>query len=631
MFTAIKVYKGQSIVIEEFFNQLLDYGYRRVGRVAEEGDFARRGEIIEVFPLTFIEPVRLELCNNILERIRSFELLTGKGFEEHNVLIMLPITGTRPRKIRTQPVTISEEIPIETFVDIEPGDYVVHINHGIGLYRGIKKIKKDKKFQDHFVIEYDQDAKLYVPSSDLHLIQKYVTFEKRPPKLYKLGGVRWQKAKAKAKKGIGDFAKILLKIEAKRRSQGGYSFSNDSDWQKELEEAFPYEETTDQLRSTEEVKKDMQSPKSMDRLLCGDVGYGKTEVSLRAVFKAVMDNKQAAVLVPTTILAEQHFTVFSQRLKSYPVNIAMLSRFRTDKEQDIIIKELKEGKVDVIIGTHRLLSQDVKFKDLGLVVIDEEQRFGVKEKEKLKELRELVDVLTLTATPIPRTLYMALMGAKDISVINTAPQNRLPIETYVLEYDDDTVKNAIRNELKRNGQVFFVHNRVKGIEKIAERLRGLLKGARIEVAHGQMREKDLEDIMLRFINGEIDCLISTTIIQSGIDIPNANTIIINRADRFGLADLYQLRGRVGRYTNKAFAYFLVPKKSVLTSNVQKRLYTIKKLKELGAGFKIAMEDLQIRGAGNLLGKEQHGYISVIGFDLYCRLLKAAVKAEKACM
>ncbi|PIU41529.1 MAG: transcription-repair coupling factor [Candidatus Omnitrophica bacterium CG07_land_8_20_14_0_80_42_15] len=624
MFESIKIYKNQSLILEELFGELLDYGYRRVAKVEEEGDFAVKGDVIEIFPLTFIEPARLELYNNVVERIKSYELLTGKSFDEHNVLLILPIKGIRPRKIKKKPLEILGEVPIETFVDIEPGDYVVHVDHGIGIYRGIKKLKREKRFEDHFVIEYDNDEKLYVPSEDLHLIQKYVVFEKRHPRLYKLGGKKWQSTKEKVKKGIGNFAVDLLEVEAKRKFRHGFTFSKDSDWQKELEEAFPYDDTLDQLKSTQDVKRDMESPKPMDRLLCGDVGYGKTEIALRAAFKAAMDNRQAAILVPTTILAEQHFTTFSERLKKYPVRVEMLSRFKTEKEQDEVIKGLRNGSVDIIIGTHRLLSRDVEFKNLGLVIIDEEQRFGVEAKEKLKHLRTLVDILTLTATPIPRTLYMSLMGVKDISVINTPPQDRLPIETHVIEYDDDIIKDAVRYELKRKGQVYFVNNRVKGIEKIAEKLKALVKEARIEVAHGQMKEKELERIMLNFIKGEIDCLVCTTIVQSGIDIPNANTIIINRADRFGLADLYQLRGRVGRYKNKAFAYFIVPKKVALTSDAQRRLDTVKKIKELGAGFKIAMEDLQIRGAGNILGKEQHGYITAVGFDFYCRLLKSAV-------
>ena len=628
MFKSLKIYKGQALNGEEFFNHLIEYGYRRVPKVEEEGDFAVRGEVIEIYPVTFIEPVRLELCGESIERIKSYELSTGKGFEEHNVLIVLPIAGISPRRIKRKPLKVSEEMPIEVFVDIEPGDYVVHVDHGIGVYRGIEKLKKDRKFYDHFVIEYDEDSRLYVPSEDLHLMQKYIAFDKKPPRLHRLGGKRWQNTKESAAKGAGDFARVLLQLEAARRARDGFAFSRDAEWQKQVEDSFPYEETHDQLRATDEVKADMESPKSMDRLLCGDVGYGKTEVALRAAFKAVMDNKQVAILVPTTILAEQHFITFSERLKEMPVNIAMLSRFKTEREQRVIVEDTKNNRVDMLIGTHRLLSPDISFKDLGLVIVDEEQRFGVEHKERLKHLRELVDVLTLTATPIPRTLYMALMGAKSISIINTPPQDRLPIETHVIEYDERVVKDAIHYELKRKGQIYFVHNRVKGIEKVAERIRTLARGAKVEIGHGQMKERDLEEVMSRFMKGRIDCLVSTTIIQSGIDIPNANTILINRADRFGLADLYQLRGRVGRYKRKAFAYFIIPKKRVLTSEVQKRLHTIRKIKELGAGFKVAMEDLQIRGAGNILGKEQHGYITAIGFDLYCRLLRSAIETRR---
>jgi transcription-repair coupling factor (superfamily II helicase) len=400
------------------------------------------------------------------------------------------------------------------------------------------------------------------------------------------------------------------------------------DWQKELEGSFPYTETPDQSRSTMEIKQDMESQKPMDRLICGDVGYGKTEVALRAAFKAVMDNKQVAVLVPTTILAEQHYYTFSGRVSKYPIRVEMLSRFKTTKEQEAIIQGIADGSIDIVIGTHRLVSDDIKFKDLGLVIIDEEQRFGVKHKEKLKRLRLLVDVLTLTATPIPRTLYMSLMGAKELSIINTPPRDRLPVETHVSEYSEGIIRDAVNYEINRGGQVFFVHNRVEGIDKIANDIKGLMPKARIEVAHGQMPERMLEQAMTKFIKGQADILISTAIIESGIDIPNANTIIVNRADMFGLADLYQLRGRVGRFKRKAFAYFLIPKNLIMTKDVQKRLLAIKKFTELGSGFKIAMEDLQLRGAGNLLGAEQHGYMEAVGFDLYCRLLKGAISSVK---
>ena len=431
-----------------------------------------------------------------------------------------------------------------------------------------------------------------------------------------------------AQGGINNFALELLEVTAKRESRKGFSFSEDTVWQKELEEDFPFEETPDQSKSTIELKKDMESPRPMDRLICGDVGYGKTEIALRAAFKAVMDNKQVAILVPTTILAEQHYNTFSKRMKRYPVRIEMLSRFKSKLEQDLILKGLSDGKVDIAIGTHRLFSPDVSFKDLGLVVIDEEQRFGVRHKENLKKLKLVIDVLTMTATPIPRTLYMSLMDAKDMSSLETPPQSRLPIKTVVSRYDDLLIKNAIAYELGRKGQVYFVTDRIQGIEKLTERISKLCGEARMEVAHGAMPSRVLEETMLKFINGETDILVSTTIVESGIDIPNANTIIINNADKFGLADLYQLRGRVGRFKRQAFAYLLVSKSAAMSSGAKERLNAINKFTELGGGFKVAMKDLEMRGAGNILGTEQHGYINSIGFDLYCRLLKGAVEAYK---
>ncbi|MBI4336110.1 MAG: transcription-repair coupling factor [Candidatus Omnitrophica bacterium] len=572
-------------------------------------------------------PVRIQLRDDAVEKIRTFDPATGHYAAEHQIAIILPVSRLRPHKIRT-PLIFTEEIPINSFVDISPGDLVVHVEHGIGIYKGLKRLKTKGKFIDHFVIEYQDKELLYAPVSDLNLIQRYIGFEGGPPRLYKLGSRLWQRVKERAAKGVFNLAYELLELHARRESLSGFGFSKDTDWQKELEASFPYTETPDQARSTMEVKKDMESAKPMDRLICGDVGYGKTEVALRAAFKAVMDNKQVAVLVPTTILAEQHFNTFSARVSKYPVNVQMLSRFKTQNEQSEIIKGIKDGGVDIVIGTHRLLSSDIAFRDLGLVIIDEEQRFGVRHKEKLKKLRLLVDVLTLTATPIPRTLYMSLMGAKDMSVINTPPRERLPIETHVSEYDEDLIREAAGRELNRGGQVYFVHNRIEGIEKIAARLKEIIPGARIALAHGQMSERMLEETVSAFMKGRLDVLVSTAIIESGIDIPNANTIIVNRADMFGLADLYQLRGRVGRFKRRASAYFLIPRNLVMTADVQKRLLAIKKFTELGSGFKIAMEDLQLRGAGNLLGAEQHGYVEAVGFDLYCRLLKSAVSQLK---
>lgn len=629
MFESIKIYAKEPVSSQRLLSSLVDFGYSNTVNVSEEGDFSHRGEVIDIYPITYELPIRVQFQGDVVERIRSFDPVTGFYSEEHKIVIVLPLSRLRPHKIKA-PMIFTEEIPINNFVDISPGDMVVHVEHGIGVYRGLKHLKVPAaggakgKYVDHFVIEYQDKELLYVPVSDLNLLQRYIGFEGRPPRIYKLGSKLWQKVKEKAKKGVFSLAYELLELQAKRSALSGFSFSKDTDWQREMEAAFPYTETPDQKRSVFEVKADMEAQQPMDRLICGDVGYGKTEVALRAAFKAVMDNKQVAILVPTTILAEQHFATFSQRLTKYPVNVQMLSRFKTVKEQDQIVKGLSDGSVDVVIGTHRLVSEDIKFKDLGLVIIDEEQRFGVKHKERLKKLRLLVDVLTLTATPIPRTLYMAVMGAKDLSIINTPPQERLPVETHVAEYDASLVKEAIAYELNRKGQVFFVHNRIEGIDKIAGEIKALAQGAVIEVAHGRMPEKSLEAVMMRFMKGKIDILVSTSIIESGIDIPNANTILINRADMFGLADLYQLRGRVGRFKRKAFAYLLIPKGLIMTKDVQKRLAAVKRFTELGSGFKIAMEDLQLRGAGNMLGAEQHGYMESVGFDLYCRLLKGAI-------
>ena len=629
MFDTIKIFLKEEVDIEKLSLDLVEYGYRACKRASEEGDFARLGDTITVYPLTFAYPLRIEFENSSVKRIRSLDPVTYDPAEDHQAAIILPIKGTAKKKLQKRLFDAGEESPIDNFVDIEPGDYVVHVEHGIGIYKGIERVKVDTKYAEHYVIEYAGGDKLYVPYEDLNKIQKYVGFERKAPKLYKLGSKLWKSVKERVKDGVNRVAVELLELQARRSAAEGFKYSPDTEWQKEFEKEFPYKETPDQARSSIEAKRDMESSKPMDRLLCGDVGYGKTEIALRAAFKAVMDNKQVAILVPTTILAEQHYNTFSMRMKKYPVRIEMLSRFKTRAQQDDIVKGIAGGAVDIVIGTHRLVSGDIKFKDLGLVVIDEEQRFGVRHKEYLKGLRLSTDVLTLTATPIPRTLYLALMGGRDISIINTPPSDRLPVETYVTYYDDTLIKNAILKEKKRKGQVYFVHNRIGDIDNIAKRVSGLVPGIKIAVAHGRMHEKLLEETMMNFIKGRIDCLISTTIIESGIDIPNANTLIINRADMFGLADLYQLRGRVGRFTRAAYAYLLIPKQFILTSDSQKRLQAIMKFKELGSGFKLAMEDLELRGAGNLLGVEQSGYIYSVGFDLYCRLLKGAIEGYKA--
>ena len=531
------------------------------------------------------------------------------------------------------------------FADLEAGDLVVHLQHGIGRYVGLKNLPtRTPDPQRHFpdpaagteclVIEYaradyDQEPpKLYVPVTEAHLVSKYVGAGKANPPLNTLGGTRWSKAKEQAEHAVRDVAAELLQIQAVRESQPGHAFPPDVPWQREFEGAFIYEETPDQMRAIVDAKTDMERAKPMDRLVCGDVGFGKTEVAIRAAFKAVMGGKQVAVLVPTTVLAQQHFNHFRERMADYPVRVELLSRYRTHREQARVVKELAAGSVDIVIGTHRLVQEDIAFKDLGLVVIDEEQRFGVLHKEKFKRLRTLVDVLTLSATPIPRTLYLALTGARDMSTIQTPPHDRLPVETIVTDYDERLIRDAIQREMNRGGQVFFLHNRVLTIETMRAKLAMLVPHARILVGHGQMNADDLEEVMTKFVNGEADVLLSTTIIESGLDIPNANTIIIDRADRFGLSDLYQLRGRVGRYKHQAFAYLLLPRHARLLSDVRKRISAMKQYATLGSGFKIAMRDLEIRGAGNLLGSAQSGHITAVGFELYCQLLKQSVGALK---
>jgi transcription-repair coupling factor (superfamily II helicase) len=559
----------------------------------------------------------------------------------------------RPRRLTSPHAQATRSALDIDFADLEEGDYVVHLQHGIGKYLGLRVLptgagrkgtdagvpQTDQagQGQECLVIEYarseleEAPPKLYVPVTEAHLVSKYVGAGKARPPLNTLGGVRWAKTKAQAERAVRDVASELLAIQAARDSQPGHNFAPDNAWQDEFEAAFIYTETPDQLKAIVETKGDMERPKPMDRLICGDVGFGKTEVAIRAAFKAVMDGKQVAVLVPTTVLAQQHFNTFRDRMADYPIRIELLSRFRPRRVQQRVVKDTAAGAVDIVIGTHRLLQADIGFKDLGLVVIDEEQRFGVLHKEKFKMLRKLVDVLTLSATPIPRTLYLALTGARDMSTIQTPPHDRLPVETIVTAYDERVIRDAIQRELNRGGQVFFLHNRVMTIETMASKLRTLLPSARIVVGHGQMHSDDLEEVMTTFVNGEADVLLSTTIIESGLDIPNANTIIIDRADRFGLSDLYQLRGRVGRYKHQAYAYLLLPRHGGLLSDVRKRLSAIKQYSTLGSGFKIAMRDLEIRGAGNLLGSEQSGHITAVGFELYCQLLKqsvAGIKGEK---
>ena len=555
----------------------------------------------------------------------------SKGFEYPDIKFAIisdkEVFGNykRKRKKKNKQRNTSK---IKSFTDLKIGDFIVHETHGIGVYVGVEQLNVQGVRKDYLSVKYSGQDRLYVPVDQMNLIQKYIGSDSIKPKVSKMGGSDWVKAKKKAKKDIEEMAKDLVELYAKRQTVKGYAFEEDQIWQKQFEDSFPYEETDDQLKCIEEIKENMENPKPMDRLLCGDVGYGKTEVALRAAFKAIMSGKQVAILVPTTILAQQHYNTITERFSQFPIKIDMLSRFRTSMQQKKTISNLKTGVIDVIVGTHRILSKDVKFNDLGLLVVDEEQRFGVKHKESLKKLKESIDVLTLTATPIPRTLHMSMTGIRDISVIEEPPEERHPIQTYVVEYNEQLVKDAIVKELNRNGQVYFVYNRVQGIQQVAARIRELVPDARIAVGHGQMSERGLERIMIDFLDGEYDILVSTTIIETGLDIPNVNTIIISDSDKMGLSQLYQLRGRVGRSNRLAFAYLTYEKDKVLSEIAEKRLKAIKEFTEFGSGFKIAMRDLEIRGAGNLLGSSQHGQMSTIGYELYVKYLEEAVNRLK---
>lgn len=517
---------------------------------------------------------------------------------------------------------------INDFAELKIGDYVVHENHGLGIYKGIEKVEIEKVVKDYIKIEYRDGGNLYILATGLDVIQKYASADAKRPKLNKLGTQEWTKTKTKVKEATGEVARDLVELYAIRQQTQGFPYGKDTVWQREFEEMFPYEETEDQLAAIEATKKDMESTKIMDRLICGDVGYGKTEIAIRAAFKAVQEGKQVVYLVPTTILAQQHYNTFVQRMKDFPVRVDLLSRFRTTAEQKKTVADLKKGFVDIIIGTHRVLSKDVEFKDLGLLIIDEEQRFGVTHKEKIKKMKESIDVLTLTATPIPRTLHMSLIGIRDMSVLEEAPNDRLPIQTYVLEYNEEMVREAIVRELSRNGQVYYVYNWVNHIADIAAGIQELVPEANVAFAHGQMQERELERIMYDFINGEIDVLVSTTIIETGLDISNVNTMIIHDSDNMGLSQLYQLRGRVGRSNRTAYAFLMYKRDKMLKEIAEKRLAAIKEFTELGSGFKIAMRDLEIRGAGNLLGQKQHGHMQAVGYDLYCKMLNEAVKSLK---
>ncbi|PYK73038.1 MAG: transcription-repair coupling factor [Verrucomicrobia bacterium] len=592
-----------------------------------EGEIERFREIIPADALADIN-----LLEGTLSRGFCFPAANLVILSANELLGRFPIHGRR----RLRRAERRNRAQID-FSELNEGDLVVHLEHGIGRFLGLAEIPsvaagvspaKTASSSEVLVLEFADEAKLYVPLEQAYLVSRYVGVGKKSPLLSSLADAKWARAKKNASASIFDYAGKMLALQAERQTNPGHAFGVDTKWQAEFEHSFPYRETPDQLTAIIDTKTDMEQPQPMDRLICGDVGFGKTEVAIRAAFKAVMDGKQVAVLAPTTVLAQQHFETFRQRMLDYPIRIEMLSRFRSPAEQKKVLQLLREGGVDIVIGTHRLISDDVSFRDLGLVVIDEEQRFGVLHKEKFKELFKLVDLLTLSATPIPRTLYLSLVGVKDMSTIETPPQNRLPVETVVCGYDERIIRDAINRELERQGQVFFLHNRVQSIEKVRDRIAELCPNARVEFGHGQMDSDELEAVMHRFVMGKIDVLVCTTIIESGLDIPNANTIIIDRADRFGLADLYQLRGRVGRAEHKAYAYLLLPRELMMVGGARKRINAIKQYSSLGAGFRVAMRDLEIRGAGSILGTAQSGHIMAVGFDLYCQLLKQAVAQIK---
>lgn len=595
---------------------LLSPSKTRAKRLAQD---LRDNEVAAVFSE---EPLREAIEGEVLCLCGS----VARGFEypgiRFAVIAESDIFGTQKQKKKKKSAFSGTKI--QDFAELHVGDYVVHEVYGLGQYQGIEKVEVDHIIKDYVKLAYRDNGSVYVPATGLHILQKYASADAKPPKLNKLGTKEWGKTKQKVRLAVETVAKDLVELYAHRQQEKGYAYGADTVWQKEFEEMFPYEETEDQINAIEATKKDMESTKIMDRLICGDVGYGKTEIAIRAAFKAVQEGKQVIYLVPTTILAQQHYNTFVQRMKEYPIRVDLMCRFRTPSEQKKTLQELKKGFVDIVIGTHRVLSKDMEFKDLGLLIIDEEQRFGVGDKEKIKKLKENIDVLTLTATPIPRTLHMSLIGVRDMSLLEEAPHDRQPIQTYVMEYNEEMVREAIVRELTRKGQVYYVYNRVNDIEQVAFAVQQLVPEATVRFAHGQMKEHELERIMLEFVNGEIDVLVSTTIIETGMDISNANTMIIHDADNLGLSQLYQLRGRVGRSKRTSYAFMMYRRGKLLKEVAEKRLQAIKEFTDLGSGFKIAMRDLEIRGAGNLLGKAQHGHMEAVGYDMYCKMLNEAV-------
>jgi len=636
-------FHGSIPALVEQLKNLMAADQRIVMAVPTQGDAERTATMLREYqvPYRFGSRVvqhgsELEEASYMADDLRvpvivRTQIASGVSFPDANLIMFgaNDLSDDADIRARPEPKKSKTAAFLSDFRDLAIGDYVVHVEHGIAQYQGLTEIVQDGLAVEFMILEFAEQAKLYVPLTRLDLIQKYRSTDTGPaPQLNKLGSQQWVKTKARVRKAMQDMAAELLKLYAQRHTAQGTSFSPDNDFQREFEDSFDYRETDDQLTAISAVKQDMEATTPMDRLLCGDVGYGKTEVAMRAAFKAVQDGKQVAVLTPTTVLAFQHFETFKKRFSQFPITVEMISRFRTPKEQKIIVEKIETGKVDILIGTHRILSKDVKFQDLGLLIVDEEQRFGVRHKERLKQLRKEIDVLAMSATPIPRTLHMSLVGLRDMSVIETPPKDRMAIQTVVAKFDEKIIRSAIEVELERGGQVYFVHNRVESIYEIASRIQELVPGARVVVGHGQMGEKDLEQVMLAFMHHEFDVLVATTIIENGLDIPLANTIIINRADRHGLSELYQLRGRVGRSNRRAYAYLLIPPERELTDIARRRLAALKEFSDLGAGFKIAALDLELRGAGNMLGGEQSGHIEAVGFELYTSMLEAAVKEMK---
>lgn len=624
----VNPYNNSFEMLTRDLKQLKRKGYRAILLSGSRTRAKRLAEDLRDYNLSSFYSEDVEREVNPGEIMVTYGHVT-EGYEYPMIkFIVISETDIFGQKKKKRKRKVYEGQKIQSFSELKVGDYVVHENHGLGIYQGIEKIEVDKVSKDYMKIAYAAGGNLYIPATQLDLIQKYASADAKKPKLNRLGGQEWTKTKTRVRGAVKEIAKDLVELYAARQEKHGLVYGEDTVWQREFEEMFPFEETEDQLLAIEATKKDMESTKIMDRLICGDVGYGKTEIAIRAAFKAVQENKQVVYLVPTTILAQQHYNTFVQRMKEFPVRVDLMCRFRTPAQQKKTIEDTKRGLVDIVVGTHRVLSKDLEFKDLGLLIIDEEQRFGVQHKEQIKKLKENIDVLTLTATPIPRTLHMSLIGIRDMSVLEEAPVDRMPIQTYVMEYNDEMVREAIQRELSRQGQVYYVYNKVKDIDEITDKVQKLVPEANVAFAHGQMKERELENIMLDFINGEIDVLVSTTIIETGLDISNANTMIIHDADQLGLSQMYQLRGRVGRSNRMAYAFLLYKRDKLLREVAEKRLSAIREFTDLGSGFKIAMRDLEIRGAGNLLGAEQHGHMEAVGYDLYCKMLNEAVKQLK---